>query len=157
MVHKALKRSGEQGYVALKLCRRAMEEPRHGQELEPDASCFLQECALFMEGVLDHPSIVGCKGAGVAIEGDGLYGFIALELIEGEDLRLRLRRGTPIRHAQVVRWASELAEALLHLHGRRVIHRDLKPSNLMISRSDGSLKLIDFGSLAGHWSSPSQG
>ena len=54
-------------------------------------------------------------------------------------------RRSPVREAQVLRWASELAEALQHLHRRRVVHRDLKPSNLMIDRASGSLKMIDFG------------
>ncbi|HEU5002129.1 MAG TPA: serine/threonine-protein kinase [Actinomycetota bacterium] len=71
--------------------------------------------------------------------------YLALEYIEGENLRRWLRaHPTPLPLADAVRWGTELAEALDYLHRHHIVHRDLKPENLIVTR-DGHLKIIDFG------------
>lgn len=71
--------------------------------------------------------------------------YLALEYIEGENLRRWLRaHPTPLPLPDAVRWGTELAEALEYLHRHHVVHRDLKPENIIVAR-DGRLKIIDFG------------
>ena len=68
--------------------------------------------------------------------------FIAMELLEGEVLAERLRRG-PMSAAQVVPLGLGMLAALSALHARGIVHRDLKPSNVFLT-SHG-VKLLDFG------------
>jgi Tol biopolymer transport system component len=65
-----------------------------------------------------------------------------MELIEGETLAGRLKRGgLPI--GQAIRFGTQIAEALAAAHAKGVIHRDLKPANVMMTKS--GVKVLDFG------------
>ena len=75
--------------------------------------------------------------------------YIAMELVEGETLRERLRRG-PLPVETAVSIARDVLEGLEKLHGAGMVHRDVKPSNILIGR-DGRAKLGDFG-LVSRWS-----
>lgn len=68
--------------------------------------------------------------------------FIAMELLEGEALSDRLRRG-PISVADALPIALGMLAALTALHGRGIVHRDLKPSNVFLTPH--GIKLLDFG------------
>ena len=114
---------------------------------------FLREAQ--SAAVLNHPGIAAVYEAGEAsVEGLGeepqLY--LAEELVEGETLAARVRRG-PLPVADVVRLGIQLGDALGAAHDRGIVHRDVKPSNLMVTPS-GALKILDFG-IAKHgvWSS----
>ena len=87
---------------------------------------------------LSHPHICVLYDVG---EEDGAY-FLVMEHVEGETLAARLERG-PLPVDQVLRYASELADALDRAHRHGALHRDIKPANIMITRA-GS-KLLDFG------------
>jgi formylglycine-generating enzyme required for sulfatase activity/tRNA A-37 threonylcarbamoyl transferase component Bud32 len=69
--------------------------------------------------------------------------YIAMELVEGETLRDRLRRG-PIDVQGVRGLALQIARGLAAAHDKGIVHRDLKPENVMIA-SSGVVKLLDFG------------
>ena len=72
----------------------------------------------------------------------GLY-FVT-ELVDGEDLKLVIRRHGPWPAAGAAALGATLADALAAAHGQGVVHRDVKPNNVMIGR-DGSVRLLDFG------------
>jgi hypothetical protein len=88
---------------------------------------------------LDHPGIVR---VGVAGEDAGRP-YLAMELVEGEDLRRRLEREGALPNADSWRIALGLAEALAHAHARGVVHRDVKPQNVLLAGE--TVKLTDFG------------
>jgi serine/threonine protein kinase/tetratricopeptide (TPR) repeat protein len=89
---------------------------------------------------IDHPNVVRVLGAGVCADG-ALY--LALELLEGEDLATKLERG-PLAPEDVVRIGAQVADGLDAVHETGVIHRDVKPSNVFVC-TDGTAKLLDFG------------
>jgi hypothetical protein len=98
---------------------------------------FLREAEVARR--LDHPGIVSIIDAGE----DGGRPFLALELVEGDDLRRHLdRRGRlPWPEARTI--ALAVARALDHAHRRGVVHRDVKPQNILGAAS--SPRLSDFG------------
>ena len=69
--------------------------------------------------------------------------FLVMELIEGESLSTRLRRG-PLSEVEARALGEAVAEGLAACHAVGVVHRDLKPENIML-RGDGTPVLIDFG------------
>jgi len=94
--------------------------------------------AQFLARVSD-PGIVQIFDVGRAQE--GLY-YVA-ELVEGESLDGRLRRG-PLRPWQACDVAEQLSRALAHAHAQGIIHRDIKPANVLLS-AHGAVKVGDFG------------
>ncbi len=88
---------------------------------------------------LNHPNILTVYEIG---EATSTY-YIASELIEGETLRTRLRRG-PMEIAEALDVAIQVASALAAAHEAGIIHRDIKPENIMLRR-DGYVKVLDFG------------
>ena len=88
---------------------------------------------------LNHPNIVTIFEIGRI---EQLH-FISQELIEGETLRDRIRRGpVPAQEALEIAWQT--ARALQIAHEAGIVHRDIKPENIMIRR-DGFIKVLDFG------------
>ena len=69
--------------------------------------------------------------------------YIATELIKGETLRDRLRRG-PLPLRETLDVALQVAAALNAAHEAGIVHRDIKPENIML-RDDGLAKVLDFG------------
>lgn len=88
---------------------------------------------------LNHPHIVTIYEVGQV----GASSFIAMEVVEGETLRERLRRGPlPLRDA--IEIVLQTARAIGAAHEKGLVHRDIKPENVMIRR-DGYVKVLDFG------------
>ena len=116
---------------------------------------------------LNHPNIATLYGLETAIPSDADSGadadaspkpqapgrttFLAMELVEGEDLAQRIARG-PIPVKEAVAIGKQIADGLEAAHARGIIHRDLKPANIRIS-TDGTVKILDFG-LAKAWEPP---
>jgi eukaryotic-like serine/threonine-protein kinase len=88
---------------------------------------------------LSHPHIAQVFGLE---EADGIHALV-MELVEGEDLSLRIGRG-PIAFNEAVIIARQIADALDAAHEKGIVHRDLKPANVMITH-DGVVKVLDFG------------
>ena len=87
---------------------------------------------------VNHPNVCQIYEIG---EEDGEL-FIAMELLEGEVLAERLRRG-PLSASEAMPLALGMLAALSALHARGIIHRDLKPSNVFLTPH--GVKLLDFG------------
>ena len=102
---------------------------------------------------LNHPNIATLFGlesvaSGTETETGTETVFLAMELVEGEDLSERIKRGAvPVEEAVAI--ALQIAEALEAAHEQGIVHRDLKPANIKL-RSDGTVKVLDFG-LAKAW------
>jgi serine/threonine protein kinase len=90
---------------------------------------------------LDHPGVQrGVDGGDARTEP-----YLVLEYVDGENLRMLLRKGPEqIPIPTVIDWGRQLAAALAYLHAHGVVHRDLKPENILVT-TDGSLKISDFG------------
>jgi serine/threonine-protein kinase len=103
---------------------------------------FQREAQLL--AALNHPNIAAIHG----LEEAGGQPFLVLELVPGEDLAQRLKRG-PLAVDEAVEVARQVAEALEEAHEHGVVHRDLKPANVKVT-PDGKVKVLDFG-LAKAW------
>jgi serine/threonine protein kinase/tetratricopeptide (TPR) repeat protein len=88
---------------------------------------------------LNHPNIVSIYDVGR----DEGHAYIAMELIEGRDLRERSADGA-LSLEFVLRVCTKLADGLAAAHERGIVHRDLKPENVIVSK-DGFVKILDFG------------
>ena len=97
---------------------------------DPDRlSRFRREAQLLAS--LNHPNIAHIYG----LEESGETRCIVMELVEGETLQARIKKG-PIPVDEALTIAKQIAEALEAAHEKGVIHRDLKPGNVMLT-SDG--------------------
>jgi serine/threonine protein kinase len=120
--------------VAIKLLSRDLaDDPRGRERFEREARAVSR---------LTHPHVCALYDVGSA-EIDGRDApFLVMELLEGETLADRLRRGAlPI--AQAIHLAIEILDALAAAHAMGIVHRDLKPANIMLTKA--GVKLLDFG------------
>src|SRR5258706_6961901 len=120
--------------VAIKTVNMALE----GSEAAQYAARFQQEARA--AGGLNHPNIVTVHDIGKS----GDVAYMAMEYIEGVELRSMLNAGQPLPLAQAVSIAAQIAEGLAYAHERGVVHRDIKPPNLMVLPT-GLVKITDFG------------
>ena len=88
---------------------------------------------------LNHPNICTIHG----IEQFESEHFIVMELLEGESLADRIRRG-PLDIDSVLTLGIQIVDALESAHSKGIVHRDLKPANMFIT-SRGQAKILDFG------------
>jgi serine/threonine protein kinase len=99
---------------------------------------------------LAHPNICAVHG----IEEHEGERFIAMERLEGVNLKLFMARQTPTT-GQIVDIATQIARALGVAHAAGIVHRDIKPGNIIVS-ADGRVKVLDFG-LARRFMMPATG
>lgn len=73
--------------------------------------------------------------------------YIAMELLEGENLADRLKRETSLSLPKAVQILMQVCKALRTAHEAGLVHRDLKPGNIFLARKDGEevVKVLDFG------------
>ena len=92
------------------------------------------------------PQVVSIFDAGMCRR--HAFPFLVMELLHGEDLAARLRRGPALKPEEAVDLARSIASALAHAHDRGIVHRDLKPANIFleeIGEGQNVVKLLDFG------------
>jgi len=88
---------------------------------------------------LNHPNVAIVYDVG---ESDS-HSFIAMELVEGESLKEKLKAGR-LTIDQVQALGLQIAEGLQAAHAKGIVHRDIKPENLLLTR-EGQVKIMDFG------------
>ncbi len=110
---------------------------------------FLREARAAAQ--LRHPNVAGVFHFGTRPE-DGQC-FYAMELVEGEPLDLRVRRGGPLSPALALDIGAQVARALIAAERRGLIHRDIKPANLMLvadeTQTSGSSRCGDARTASG--------
>jgi eukaryotic-like serine/threonine-protein kinase len=89
---------------------------------------------------LSHPNVCVVHEIG---ETDDGRPFIAMEYVEGQTLRQRLKNQA-LKLGDVLDIAIQIAEGLTAAHDTGIVHRDIKPENIMI-RPEGYVKILDFG------------
>jgi serine/threonine-protein kinase len=99
---------------------------------------FLREAR--SAGRLNHPNIVTIYDVGKS----GNLAYMAMEFLQGEELRSLLSSGQPLPIARAIDIAAQVAEGLAYAHQHGVVHRDIKPANVMLSVT-GRAKITDFG------------
>ena len=141
---------GLAGFKKLIVIKRLLPHLSKGPDGQRFVDMFLDEARLAAQ--LNHPNIVQIYDLGNV---EDAY-YLAMEYVDGVDLRRYLRRGQqheqalPVEHA--VKIASFLCEALHYAHELRdgdgqplnLVHRDVSPHNVLVS-FDGAVKLTDFG------------
>ena len=90
--------------------------------------------------VLRHPNIVACLDTG----SDQDQPYLVMDLIDGEDLAHRLKRGGRLAPNVAARIGLDVARALGVAHVRGIVHRDVKPGNILLA-TDGRAMVTDFG------------
>jgi len=102
---------------------------------------FLQEARV--ASALNHPNICTIYAVEKSGEGADAQSFIAMELLEGQNLDRRLYSG-PMLVGPLLDIAIQLADALDAAHVKGIIHRDIKPANIFLTPR-GQVKVLDFG------------
>jgi Protein kinase domain len=91
-------------------------------------------------GGLQHPNIVTIYDMGEAAN----LPYIAMELVEGENLEQLIARRVPLPITLKLAYAMQACRAFDYAHKRGIVHRDIKPGNVMLGK-DGTVKVVDFG------------
>ena len=107
----------------------AGEEERERFEIEAQAAA-----------ALNHPNLATIY----AIEEVDGEMFIAMEYIEGKELKQLITVNDQLTIANCFTYATQIAEGLKAAHAKGITHRDIKSGNLMVTDS-GQVKIMDFG------------
>src|SRR5205809_660021 len=113
------------------------EEAGHEGMAEYEARFYSEAKAA---GSLNHPNIIIIYDIGKS----GHLVDMAMEYIEGRELRELLAQGQSLPVVQAVDIAAQVGEGLAYAHQHQVVHRDIKPANIMIT-PEGRAKIADFG------------
>lgn len=89
---------------------------------------------------LSHPNIVPIYDVGEQDRSP----YIVMELVEGGNLKDRIRSAAPLPDAEIRSIGATLASTLEYAHSRGLIHRDVKPQNVLLGE-DARPRLTDFG------------
>jgi class 3 adenylate cyclase/tRNA A-37 threonylcarbamoyl transferase component Bud32 len=121
--------------VAIKTIRQDQLDSNEAEEI---LARFQREAKA--AGRISHPNIVAVYELG---HDQGMY-FIAMEYVEGRELKDYFDKGERFPLGEVVRLMGQLLEALDVAGRKGIVHRDIKPANLILL-PDGTLKVADFG------------
>jgi serine/threonine-protein kinase len=120
--------------VALKLLpAKFTQDPERVRRFEQEARAA---------SATSHPNILTIYEIGQVETETGVLHFMAMEYVEGQTLRQRLKQG--LKLDETIEIAIQIASALAAAHSVGITHRDIKPENIMLRR-DGYVKILDFG------------
>src|SRR5437870_6836735 len=115
------------------------------KDLDPEAAAdgnlrrmFVKEARALAQ--LSHPNIVAVYDVGEVDDSP----FIVMEYLPGGSMKERIEQVGPLKTADAVRIAIEVANGLQFAHSKGIIHADLKPSNILFDANDAA-KICDFG------------
>ena len=108
------------------------------EEMKEYEARFYQEAKA--AGGLNHPNIVIIYDIGKS----GNIAYMAMELLQGKELKTLMSKATALPVAYAVDVAAQIAEGLGYAHEHGIVHRDVKPANIMIVRGE-LVKITDFG------------
>src|SRR5262249_40202703 len=91
-------------------------------------------------GRLSHPNIIAIYDIG---EDEGTW-FIAMEFVQGRELKDYFQTNERFSPTDIVRIMTQVLDALGYSHRQGVVHRDVKPANIMLL-PNGNVKVADFG------------
>jgi tetratricopeptide (TPR) repeat protein/tRNA A-37 threonylcarbamoyl transferase component Bud32 len=119
----------------------ALKVLHHGRGFQPNDSEYsrrlLREAKALAK--LSHPNVVAAYDVGTIDDSV----FVAMELVQGESLRVWLQRERRDRD-EILGVLIAVGRGLIAAHAAGVMHRDIKPANVMVS-PDGSARIVDFG------------
>lgn len=119
-------------HVAIKILR---------SDLSTDAISILRfEREAQAATTLAHPNIVEIYDVGEYKN----HHYIVMEYVHGKTLKKVIRDRAPLLNLEAIDTMKQLTSAVSEAHKRGIIHRDIKPQNIIV-KSDGSLKILDFG------------
>src|SRR5438067_10131722 len=124
--------------VALKTIRTAAHSD--DDESKEFQQRFMREAKA--AGILNHPAIVTVHDIGQD-DGTGVS-FIAMEYVEGQNLKEVLTQGRPLNFDQIGDIIAQVAEGLDFAHAKGIVHRDVKPANIILLEGMRA-KITDFG------------
>ena len=120
--------------VALKMMHPTLTSPEALQRFELEAQVLAR---------LQHPGIARVFECGAFDLGRGAQPYIALEFVEGCDVKTYCTR-EQLSVARKLELVAAIADAVQHAHERGVVHRDLKPANVLVD-ARGAPVVVDFG------------
>jgi len=123
--------------VALKTIRAARGDDDETHEFQQR---FIREAQA--AGILNHPAIVTVHDIGQ--DESGGTNFIAMEYVEGQNLKEILSQGRPLSFDEIGDIIAQVAEALDFAHSKGIVHRDVKPANIIVLEGNRA-KITDFG------------
>lgn len=118
----------------------AVKVLRHDAAADADVvKAFRDEAGVLSE--VDHPGVVRPRDF---VAADGQLALV-MDLVEGTDLRHRVRADGPLPPADAARMLAEVADALGAVHAAGIVHGDVKPGNILVPHDGGPARLADFG------------
>jgi serine/threonine-protein kinase len=132
--------------IVLRATHLHLREPVAIKVLRPDTQARPESVARFMREARTTMKLRGQHVVRVFDVDliDGRLPYIVMELLDGEDLAMRIAKDGAIAPAIAKGWLEQLCAGVAEAHAIGIVHRDLKPANVFLTK-DGVIKVLDFG------------